>query len=119
MHTLRHATSLTRLMLVWFVLAIGVALATPWISPKSAELVCTSGGALKLVVSGGGEGADGAMSSMDCPLCGSPGLSFPPVVVLPVVSPLAHGLRPLVVAHLASLTAAPLPARGPPFPFFG
>jgi len=56
---------------------------------------------------------------MDCPLCGSPGLSFPPVVVLPVVSPLAHGLRPLVVAHLASLTAAPLPARGPPFPFFG
>lgn len=114
MQTLRDANTLTRWVLLWFVLAIGVALATPWISPKSAELVCTSGGALKLVVSGGGEGADGAMSSMDCPLCSTPGLPLPPAVSLPVVSPLAHGLQPLVAAHLAALTAAPLPARGPP-----
>jgi len=29
-------------------------------------------------------------------------------------SPLAHALQPLSLAHIASLTAPPLPSRGPP-----
>lgn len=114
MQTLRDAHTLTRWVLLWFALALGVAVASPWLSPKGAELVCTSGGALKLVLSDAGDGPGTPSSTMDCPLCGTPVLPLPPAVLPPVVSPLAHVLQPGVAAHLAALTAAPLPARGPP-----
>jgi hypothetical protein len=62
------------------------------------------------------EGVDAnARTSMDCPLCAP--------IVLPVDScsvglekarPVAHLLHPVAAALIASLTAPPLPSRGPP-----
>ncbi len=116
MQTLRHARFLARLVLAWFVLALGVAMASPFVQPQSMELVCASGGAMKLVVKTADGGADEARGhTLDCPMCLP--LGVPPALVQfePFVpSPLAHALRPLVAAHIAGRTAAPLPARGPP-----
>jgi len=114
LHTLRHARQLTRFVLVWFALALGVAMASPLVSPKSIDMVCSSGGVMKLVASEEGDEAPSS-SAMDCPLCMS--VAFPPApLALQVVkpSPLSHALQPIAAAHIASATAPPLPSRGPP-----
>lgn len=107
---------IARLVLVWFALFIGVAIASPILNPTETQMVCSSAGGMKMVASGE-EGVDAqATTSMDCPLCAP--------VVLPAasrsvglekVSPLAHLLHPVAAALVASLTAPPLPSRGPPF----
>lgn len=114
MQTLRHAHYLARLVLVWFVLSIGVAVASPLVAPKSMELVCTTAGAAKLVA----QGEDDTQASnhlLDCPLCVTTGA--PPAHVgatLTQPSPLSHALHPIEAARIASATAPPLPSRGPP-----
>jgi hypothetical protein len=114
MQQLRHAIQLTRLVLVWFVLSIGVAIASPVLNPKGVDMVCTGTGTMKLVVLGDDDGAASA-KTMDCPLCVA--ISAPPPefnTTLTQPSPLAHALQPLAVAHIAAITAPPLPSRGPP-----
>lgn len=113
---LRQAQLLTRFVLVWFALSIGVAIASPIVNPQAMELVCSGSGAMKLLVKsedGGKEVSNG--HTLDCPLCAS--LSAPPPVVrltAEPAQPLAHVLQSIPAAHIAALTAAPLPARGPP-----
>ena len=114
MQTLRHARQLTRFVLVWFALALGVAMASPLVSPKSIDVVCSSGGVMKMVASDDGDQAPSS-SAMDCPLCLS--VAFPPApLALQVVkpSPLSHALQPIAAGHTALATAPPLPSRGPP-----
>ena len=55
--------------------------------------------------------------TLDCPLCVHFGSAAPPPapIRLPQAQPLADALRPVPTAHIAARTAAPLPARGPPF----
>lgn len=111
MQHLRHAIFLTRCVLVWFVLSLGVAVASPMVNPKAMDLVCTSTGSMKLVV----QDDDNASHTLDCPLCAS--IVAPPHALhtgLSQPSPLAHALLPLQAAHIASVTAPPLPSRGPP-----
>jgi len=113
-----------RLVLVWFALFIGVAIASPILNPTETQMVCSSAGGMKMVASGeegteGAEGAEGAEAkltvNMDCPLCVH--------VVVPFqsgstpfdhASPLAHSLHPVAAAIIAVHTAPPLPSRGPP-----
>jgi hypothetical protein len=112
---LRQTRQLTRFVLVWFALALGLAMASPLVSPKSIDLVCSSGGFVKLVAADEGDQAQPTSHSMDCPLCMS--LAFPPAPVTSQTvkpSPLAQALQPLPAAHIASATAPPLPSRGPP-----
>ncbi len=114
MQRLRHAIQLTRLVLVWFALSVGVAIASPIVNPQGMDLVCTSTGSMKLVVQGDDEAA-ASSHTLDCPLCAS--TSAPPPVLntaLTQPSPLAHVMQPLAAAHIAALTAPPLPSRGPP-----
>lgn len=115
MQTLRRAHTLARFVLVWFALSIGVAIASPIVKPQAMELICSSSGAMKVLV----KTADGAKElsghTLDCPLCAT--LSAPPPVVRQTtepVQPLAHVLQSIPAAHTAALAAAPLPARGPP-----
>lgn len=115
MQALRHARFLARLVLAWFVLSLGVAIATPLVQPQSLELICATGGAMKLIV----KSADGAAQerghTLDCPLCATV-VAPPPALTTVVVAPssLAHALQPVAAAHIAARTAAPLPPRGPP-----
>lgn len=116
MHTLRHARHLARLMVAWFVLSLGVAVASPLVAPLDMQLVCSSTGALKVLVkSDDGSKATQTGHTLDCPLCAALGAP-PPVhtLALPPVLPLGHVLQSIPAARIAALTAAPLPPRGPP-----
>jgi hypothetical protein len=115
MQSLRNAIQITRLVLVWFALSVGVAIASPIIKPESTALICTGTGVMKLVALG--EDADKPVTShkLECPLCAS--ISAPPPVIntsLSQPSPLAFVLQPIAAAHIVSITSPPLPSRGPP-----
>ena len=115
MQTLRRAHLAARLVLVWFALSIGVAIASPIIKPQAMELICSGSGAIKVLVKTGDASTEQSGHTLDCPLCAN--LSAPPPVArltAEPAQPLAHVLQPIPAAHIAALTAAPLPARGPP-----
>jgi hypothetical protein len=111
---LGHA--LARWMLLWFVLAVGAAIASPMVNPQTAQLICSGTGAMKIIVfTDDGAKEVAATHTLDCPLCA--GLGGP----LPVIrwatepaQPLDLALRSIPAARMATLTAPPPPARGPP-----
>jgi hypothetical protein len=116
MRTLRHFTILARLVLAWFVLSLGVAVASPIVKPQDVLLVCSGSGAMKVLVKADdGSTSEVAGTSMDCPLCAS--VSAPPPLArmdVEPAQPLAYALQAIPAAHIAARTAAPLPPRGPP-----
>jgi len=116
MQTLRRLTILPRLVLAWFVLSLGVAVASPIVKPQDMLLVCTGSGAMKVLVKADdGSTSEVAGSSMNCPLCAS--VSAPPPVACQSAEPaqpLAYALQTIPATHIAARTAALPPARGPP-----
>lgn len=123
MHALRtsaHLSRLAHLVLAWFVLTLAVAAAAPLIHPTAMHIVCTaSGGAQLMVLDHEGQPVDDASHKAHCALClssdGPP--PAPPTLSACSPSPLAHALTPIPAAHIASLTGASMPARGPPSSF--
>lgn len=108
---------LGRSVLAWFALSLGVAIASPMVSPQAMELVCSSAGVMKVVVKTDDGAQEMGSTHLDCPMC-MPLVAPPPVALAaaaPPLSPLAYALRPIIAARIAAATAAPLPARGPPF----
>jgi hypothetical protein len=115
MDYLRQAKTLARFALVWFVMSVGVAIASPLVAPKSLDLVCTTGGAMKMVSSGDADKAESTVHTMDCALCIAVGIPTDPISSqFTKPSSLAHALQPIAAAHIAAATAPPLPSRGPP-----
>jgi len=120
MQTLRNAHLLARFVLVWFVLFVGVSVASPMVSPQTSQMVCSAMGGMKMVLAddsatSGSSDTLELSSNMDCPLCAQ--FSAPPSPVVfsfDTTSALAHALRPIPSAHIAWLTGSPLPPRGPP-----
>ena len=116
MKTLRNAHLIARFVLVWFALSIGVAMASPIVKPLAMELICSGAGVMKLLLKGDDADQQLASHTLDCPLCATS--SAPPPALLrwggQPVSALGHVRPRIESAHIASLTAAPLPARGPP-----
>jgi len=84
MQTLRNAHFLARLVLVWFVLFVGVSVASPLVNPDGVQLVCSTAGSVKLVSSDAGaqSGLDDSERGhgMHCPLCLP--LAMPPAVTI-------------------------------------
>jgi hypothetical protein len=116
MQALRHLPRLGRLVLLWFALSLGVAVAAPLVHPQAMELVCSSAGAVKVIVKTDDGARELGASHLDCPLCALAGAP-PPQGEVPRFAhplPLGHALQPIPAARLAAATAAPLPARGPP-----
>lgn len=117
---LRRARSLARLVLAWFVLSLGVAIASPVVKPQAIEFICSAGGALKAVAFGDADGKSVApigASHLDCPLCMLGGAPPPSVFSQPrMAQPEPSGAlaRSIPAARRALLALAPLPARGPP-----
>ena len=107
---------LSRLVLVWYVLFVGVSVLAATLQPKTMEVVCSAMGVIKVVVQGEGEGPLES-SGMDCPLCAhaTPALSPPTVAALAhVPDARAFIVQRLPEALLLARTAPPLPSRGPP-----
>jgi hypothetical protein len=59
---------LTRLVLVWYVLFVGVSVLAATLQPKTMEVVCSSMGLMKVVVQGEGGDAQGGRSG-PCARC--------------------------------------------------
>ncbi len=115
LQSLRLAHRLARFVLVWFVLSLGVAVASPIVNPQSMELICSGTGVIKVLIKTDDGVKEASAHTMDCPLCVMAGSPPPtPRIVVEPAHPLAHVLQPVPAAHIAWLTAAPLPARGPP-----
>ena len=116
MQALRNSLSLTRLVMAWFALTLGIAVASPIVQPQHLEMICGAGGSMQMVVlDDEGELVAGAHHSLDCPLCLS--ITTPPVYSTPHLTPpqpLGHALQPVAAARIAALVGAPLPPRGPP-----
>jgi hypothetical protein len=115
LQSLRNATLLARLVLVWLVLVTGVAIAAPLAQPKTFALVCSGAGVMQLLVNPGDGGEAPASATLDCPLCAS--VAAPPPVARSCAQPApAQALaQPGVVTPLrATPGAAPPPARAPP-----
>ena len=119
MQTLRNAHFIARLVLVWFALSIGVAIASPMVKPQSLQLICSGSGAIKIISSD----ADGKASTtpatnthtLDCPLCAA--IAAPPPVDanhLAFAAPLDYTLPARAAALPVTIFATPPPARGPP-----
>ncbi|MFM7331211.1 MAG: DUF2946 domain-containing protein [Brachymonas sp.] len=109
-----RASWLRRFVLACFMLAVGVATASPLLKPQSIELLCGAGSTMKLLIkSSDGEAVD-STHSLPCALCAQ--TSAPPPSVTPPIfrSDLAYATEPTPAAVLAALTQPPLPARGPP-----
>ena len=107
---------LSRLVLVWYVLFVGVSVLAAALQPQTMNVVCSSMGVMKVIVTGE-EGAPELKATMDCPLCAHATPALPPPAVASVVQvhdACAHIVQRLPAAVLLSRTAPPLPSRGPP-----
>ena len=115
LQSLRNDHRFTRLVLVWFALFVGVAVASPLVNPEGMQLVCTAAGSVKLLqLDADGEEAKNSHHGLHCALCLP--VAAPPVVSVsvPVLVGLSYALLPSEQARLASLIGPPWQARAPP-----
>jgi hypothetical protein len=113
LHTLRKSTALARCVLLWWCMALGVAVAAPWVQPVQHTLVCSASGSVTVQDTGAPDTP--LAQHLDCVLCLAAGA--PPVSILPL--PVASAAPLLVTRQAAALapyrlSAAPPPGRGPP-----
>lgn len=116
MHILRTSLTLTRLVLAWFMLTFGVAVASPVIAPKTLVLLCSHEGSKAVVLDADGKVVTAEGQTLNCPLC-LPATAPPPALAMPLPAP---GFTITVLfhptpEHVSAPVGAPLPARGPPF----
>lgn len=112
---LRQAAWLARLVLAGLLLSLGVALASPIATPRAVEMICSGTGVMKLIVQTDDGAQEVVNTPVDCPMCQS--FAAPPPVLTGWALPpqlLAHALTPVAAAHIAWVSRAPLPSRGPP-----
>jgi hypothetical protein len=116
MDALRHCRNLIRPVLLWWVLALGVSVATAIVKPGSLQLVC-SGAGTTVLLSVDGDGKKNATSAalgMDCPLC-QPAPALPPPTELAADAERADFLlATLAQPPVVAATAPPFPPRAPP-----
>ncbi len=113
LQALRSAQTLASMVLASFVLVLSVAAVSPVLHPQGLAMVCSSGGAMKLVEVEGN--AATTTTQLSCPLCLVPGALPPaPKAVWFGRVAVATTVTPWTSAHVARLLGAALPARGPP-----
>ncbi len=115
LQTLRSARTLALGVLAWFALSLGVAIASPVVSPQALTLVCSAAGAVKLVSGGDDSLASVAHQTLDCVLCLALDAPVTQAVSAFLAAP-APGQIPSAQGALGAAyrSAAALPARGPP-----
>ena len=113
----RTLLSLRVWVLAWFVLALGVAVASPVVQPRSMEIVCASVGTIKILLHTDTATVELGAHGTECPLClvsGAP--PAPTSLSTPVFSSLAHASKVRFISPVVVATAISPPARGPPEP---
>jgi hypothetical protein len=121
LQSLRNAHRLTRFVLVWFAVFVGVAVASPLVKPQAVHLVCSAIGGVKLVQTDAADdvvGGAALRTALNCPAC-LPLIAPPAAEILDSLPTghLSHFLQPLPSARVASLLGQPWQARAPPIFF--
>jgi hypothetical protein len=115
MQRLRNARTLARLVLVWFALALGVAVAAPLIQPDTGTLVCSAGGVMKRVAADAGSDAAPQLPIwLDCPLCLQIAAPPPMASLQCTLAPAAARYCPGATPEVDAAPAVRLPGCGPP-----
>ena len=116
LHTLRNTPWLAKLALLWFALTLGVAVASPMVSPQQELMICSAAGMVKLTLNADGSVSSTPSAQAHCPLCVAGGAppGFVSQGVEPLALPLGRVLQSIPAARMAAATAAPPPSRGPP-----
>ena len=114
MLTWLRSTLLRRAVATVFLLAMGLAHASPLLKPQSIELLCSAGGAMKLLVKSSDGAAQESTHTVHCGLYAL-GDVLPPFA-WQAPAALSHAsAQPLhFVSALTTSALPPLPARGPP-----
>jgi hypothetical protein len=113
MEALRRAHRLTRLVLAWFALSVGIAIAAPVVQPQSLEMVCSGTGGMKMMVDDQGALPDPGGHMKDCRLCVMTGAPVTPVVFIPDAPP-AQAPAPVLPVPVVAQAAVHFSARAPP-----
>ena len=113
MQALRRARRLTRLVLAWFALSVGLAVAAPVLQPQSIEMVCSGTGGMRMMMDDEGGMPDPGGHMKDCRLCVMTGAPVTPVVFLPEPPP-AQVPAPIVPVSVVARAATHFSARAPP-----
>lgn len=117
---LRKSSLICRLVLAWFALTLGAAIAAPIVHGRAVELVCSDAGMPQPVVpdEDGKATRTVGQHALDCPLCLAASTAPPPSPGFAAAGdmPRAPDRAPVVrfPAPSAVASGAPLPARGPP-----
>lgn len=115
MQALRHAHFHARLVLAWFVLSLGVAVASPLVRTQGFTIVCSDMGAIKLLANSADGDAPWVAHTLDCPLCAQ--LLAPPLPAhrhgLPNAVPSALPQN-IPAASVEDQRVVPFLARAPP-----
>lgn len=115
MYRLRSARPLARFVLLWFMLALAAAVASPLIKPQAVQLICTGSGAIKVLRLADDGTVQTGGHVLECPLCVI--ADAPPPAMRTSVQLSATPARVTdrgVGARLQARCAPALPARGPP-----
>ena len=115
LQSLRQAKHLARWVLVWFVMSLSAAVASPLLQPQSVAWVCTAAGMSKMVLQGDDAGTTPSQHGMHCVLCAPAGAPPPSEFSQRAdYDTLGYVLQPTPAAHVAWRANALLSARGPP-----
>ena len=103
-------------VLAWFLMSLGAATATPIFQPKMLDVVCTTSGTLKFFALSDDGAAELNTDALNCPMCLVGGAPPTDAFSLPPATPAAASPPCLrSVSRTVATTAAPPPARAPPF----
>lgn len=108
-----------RIILLIYIMTLGVAMASSVIKSDKLgmNVICTSTG-YKFIKQSGDKSQDSGQAGhlLDCSLCLASGLpaTWPQTELSEPPHSLSYTTRSIPAARLASIVAAPLPARGPP-----
>jgi len=115
MPTLRRAAWITRLVLVWWTLFIGAAVASPLVKADGLQMVCSGAQGMKLVDLDALDAAGHpAPQGLDCPLCLPVAAPAPTGGQVPQPAGLTCERHAHATARLSSLPNLPWQARAPP-----
>jgi hypothetical protein len=115
MSAFRPTRTLARIVLACFMLALGVAVASPLVKPQSWQVVCSAAGTVKLLNLGDDGTIHTAGHQLECPLCWLTAAPPPDVHIALLPQSVALTDCPSILrGPVAARSAPPLPARGPP-----
>lgn len=111
MEMLRRARHLTRLVLAWFALSVGIAIAAPAVQPAAGDAICSAASAMP----SGGSDQQGApqLHAHDCVLCGMTGAPAAVRVAHAQALPL-HEPTAVLPVPCAGEAVTPFCSRAPP-----